>query len=400
MIRRFTHRDSLINTTSNAVDWTFKYKGAPSGTILADEIQRDLAPFMGSELCTTVETGYSLAYLYHALGSNSFADRAELVIFNALPTMLSHDMWAHQYMTRPNGPWALNQDGKPSLFTTSNGVATIFGLEPQYPCCTVNFPQGYPKFLVNSWARADGGLAHVLLSPSTVDTAVPGIGRVVIKCETEYPFSGRLRYTVNAGSAFDLYLRFPCWGVLAESVLSLSANGASAQLLRMSPDAITGLLRVPVPKGKSTVEYRIGSAVRVEHRRGVDGAVSVYVGNVLYALDVGENVTSTLPHRYWDTHGGGTNEFSEYEHVKDHYLNFTKPVSGALHDRGTLFLMLAVERRYRHFNYSLSPQQFQHWYSKRLQLSYSRQGTWHLSHSTRMRNRLAGPGGCGAGCAP
>jgi hypothetical protein len=293
-------------------------------------------------------------------------------------------------MTRPNGPWALNQDGKPSLFTTSNGVATILGLEPQYPCCTVNFPQGYPKFLVNSWARADKGLAHALLSPSTVDTTVPGIGRVVIKCETEYPFSGRLRYIVSADSAFDLYLRFPSWGVLTESDLSLSADGASAQVLRMSPDAITGLLRVPVPKGKSTVEYHIGSAVRVEHRREVNGAVSIYVGNVLYALDVGENVTSTLPHRYWDTHGGGTTEFSEYEHVKDYYFNFTKPVSGELRDLAILLLILAVERRHRHFNYSISPRQFQHWYSKRLQLSYSRQGTWQPSHSPRMRDRLAG----------
>lgn len=310
------------------MDWTFKYKGAASGTILADEIQRDLAPFMGSELCTAVETGYSLAYLYHALGTNSFADRAELVIFNALPTMIGHDMWSHQYMTRPNGPWALNQNRLPSLFTTANGVATIFGLEPQYPCCTVNFPQGYPKFLANSWGRADNGLVHALLSPSNVDTTIPKIGKVVIKCETEYPFSNRLRYIVNAESDFDLYLRFPSWGVLSKSFLSLSAGGASVESLPMSPNSDTGLLRVSVPKGESTLEYYIDSAVRVEQRERADGAVSVYVGNVLYALDVGGSVTTTLPHRYWDLRGKGTDEFSQYENVKDNYYNFTKPVSG------------------------------------------------------------------------
>ncbi|KAK3299531.1 uncharacterized protein B0H64DRAFT_317278 [Chaetomium fimeti] len=330
VIRRFTHRDSLSKTTTNGVDWTFKYKGAASGTILADEIQRDLAPFMGSELCTAVETGYSLAYLYQALGTNSFADRAELVIFNALPTMLTHDMWAHQYMTRPNAPWALNQHRQPSLFTTANGVATIFGLEPQYPCCTVNFPQGYPKFLANSWARADKGLVHALLSPSTVDTTIPEIGRVAITCETEYPFSNRLRYIVDAESDFDLYLRFPSWGVLTKSVLSLSADGAEAETLPMSPNENTGLLRVSVPKGKSILEYYIDYAVRVETRERADNAVSVYVGNVLYALDVGESVTSSLPHRYWETSGNGTTEFSEYENVKDNYFNFTKPWNVAI----------------------------------------------------------------------
>ncbi|KAH6637165.1 hypothetical protein F5144DRAFT_486376 [Chaetomium tenue] len=335
VIRRFTHSESLLNTTFNAVDWTFKYKGAASGTILADEIQRDLAPFMGSELCTAVETGYSLAYLYHALGTNSFADRAELVIFNALPTMIGHDMWSHQYMTRPNGPWALNQNRLPSLFTTANGVATIFGLEPQYPCCTVNFPQGYPKFLANSWGRADSGLVHALLSPSKVDTTIPKVGRVVVKCETEYPFSNRLRYIVDAESDFDLYLRFPSWGMLSKSFLSLAADGASVESLPMSPNADTGLLRVSVPKGHSMLEYYIDSAVRVEQRERADGAVSVYVGNVLYALDVGGSVTTTLPHRYWDVRGKGTDEFSKYENVKDNYYNFTKPWNIAI-DPSTL----------------------------------------------------------------
>jgi len=328
VIRRFDHRESLVESTRNAVEWTFKYHGTPSGTVFADEVQRDLAPFMGAELCTAVETGYSLSCLYHALGSNLFADRAELTIFNALPVSLTHDAWGHQYMARSNGPWALRQIDRRSLFTTASGMATIFGLEPMYPCCTVNFPQGWPKFIARMWARTETGLVHALLGPSEIKTTVPQRGRVVIRCHTDYPFSDRLTYTISAEKSFDLFLRFPSWAVRSGSSVSITSASGPTSTHEVNVDEETGLQRLHIPAGKTSVIYTIASAIRVEPRPY--DAVSVYVGNILYSLDVGQSMTSSLPHRHWDAGGEGTHEFDKFEKCKDFYFNNTKPWNVAI----------------------------------------------------------------------
>jgi hypothetical protein len=122
-----------------------------------------------SELCTTVETMYSLSYLYKALGDNSFADRCELAAFNALPVVVTPDWRARQDMTQPNQPYSKKLSRTP--FSNTNTLGQTYSLEGNYPCCTVNHPQGYPKFLSASFVKVGGnGLAHALLSPSTVST--------------------------------------------------------------------------------------------------------------------------------------------------------------------------------------------------------------------------------------
>ena len=49
-----------------------------------------------------VEAMFSLGYLYQALGDRAFADKCELIAYNALPVMVSPDWWAHQYVAQAN----------------------------------------------------------------------------------------------------------------------------------------------------------------------------------------------------------------------------------------------------------------------------------------------------------
>lgn len=288
VVRRFTHNDSLVQTAFDGVNWTMTFHGAASGTVQADERLVGLAPYSGAEFCTAVEMLYSLAYLYQALGTNYYADLAEVTAFNAMPAMATPDWWGRQYMEQPNQPYATNLTETPFWNTNSWGVT--FGLEPNYPCCTVNHPQGWPKFLSNSWIRiGTNGAAHALLGPSSVKISLES-GETTINCETAYPFSDSLQYTVDAPAAMDFYLRVPAW---ASSGASVEINGEGSS---PSPDPETGMHKISLSSGQTSITYKLPSDIRTTAR--ANETVAVYKGSLLYALEVTNTNTSTLPKPY------------------------------------------------------------------------------------------------------
>ncbi|KAG6138004.1 hypothetical protein E4U12_000139 [Claviceps purpurea] len=328
VIYRINGTQSLVQKSYDAVDLTFRYHGSASGTILADEKQTGLAPYMGSELCTAVETSYSLVYLYQVLGRNDLADRAERVIFNAFPVMFTGNKWAHKYLDQPNQPWALNTTGEdghvPPVFTTArSGVATTFGMEPQYPCCTVNHGQGYPKFLSNSWVSVGAtGVAHVLLGPSQMSTVIDG-SRVEIKCDTMYPFSMQFVYSIDAShTSFDFYFRVPDWASeYVSEVTSFSADDHATPTTKQThTENQHGLIKFPLGQAKHRINISLSTAIRTEARS--NHTVSVFYGNVLYALDVGYNATSTLPHSYKEPRGPGMAGYPPA--ARDYFVRNTK----------------------------------------------------------------------------
>lgn len=262
-----------------------QYHLHPNGAHSGDEHYAGRSPVQGEELCSIVEGMYSLEHIVAITGDPAFADRLEKLAFNPLPGTFTKDMWGHQYDQQPNQ--VLVSRARRS-WTTNGPDSSLYGLEPNFGCCTANMHQGWPKFVANLWmAAAGGGLAAVAYGPSRVTAPVRG-GVVTIVEDTEYPFRDTVKLTVDASSSltFPLDLRIPAW---AEGAV-VTVNGA----------AVSGV--------KAGAFYRIerawkkGDAVhitfpmRIAVARDFNNGVVVNRGPLVYSLRIGEEWVKDRDH--------------------------------------------------------------------------------------------------------
>jgi DUF1680 family protein len=198
------------NNFDRQLQQLYRYHGLPNGIFSCDEHLAGLNPSQGSELCTVVETMFSLEVALAAFAEPAVADRLEQIAFNALPGAFTDDMWAHQYDQQPNQV-RVSLNSKPWM--TNGPESNLYGLEPNFGCCTANFHQGWPKLTSHLWMRsADDGLAAVLWAPCSIDTNVRDT-RVQLTVDTDYPFRNIVDIHVDTDrpTLFPLQLRIPRW---------------------------------------------------------------------------------------------------------------------------------------------------------------------------------------------
>lgn len=196
-----------------------KYHGTAVGHFTGDECLSGKSPIQGTELCGVVEAMYSYEVLFSVTGDHYWLDRLEKVAFNALPATISEDMWTHQYLQQTNQMACVTFADK-NVFRTNGPEAHIFGLEPNYGCCTANFNQGWPKFALSTYLRSDEGLVSAVLAPASVKTEINEVP-VVVSLKTEYPFQTILEYTIETQAEvnFTLSIHVP------EKAKNLRVNG-------------------------------------------------------------------------------------------------------------------------------------------------------------------------------
>ncbi|CAE8624715.1 unnamed protein product [Polarella glacialis] len=292
-----------------------KHHGLPSGAFGADEHLAGPEPHRGTELCVVVESMRSLEEAYAAMPSNpGLADSLEKLAFNALPAAVSDDHWMHQYLTQSNAAYAGIEDLESStgddadkplmsqVFGNVGADATAYGLSPNFPCCTVNFAQGWPKLVaLGLWLWDDGGLRSGLgempallsavFAPSRISLPQPVGGEVEL--ETSYPFApeGPLRYILRGiRPPFHLLVRVPEWADISKSQVigpsgehwpidvkaSESSLGGNAE----QPDR-PALLSLNIQQKDSVWEVRF--ALRWMLRPGASWGGSLSLGPLIFA---------------------------------------------------------------------------------------------------------------------
>lgn len=267
--------------TNRMLDVLDRIEGLPNGMFSADEHYAGREPSQGIELCAVVEAMFSLEHAIAALGDPALGDRLEKIAFNPLPGTQTQDMWGHQYDQQPNQVMCslARRDW------TSNGPeSNLFGLEPNFGCCTANLHQGWPKFAANLWmASADGGLAAATYGPSEVRTTIAGID-VAIDETTDYPFRNRISLTVSPArtTRFPLHLRIPAW--------------TKAPVITVNGQAVAGVQAASFQRIDR--EWRQGDRVEitfpmaVQIIRGFHDSVSVERGPLIYSLRIAESWSS------------------------------------------------------------------------------------------------------------
>ena len=180
-----------------------RFNGTAFEGFTGDEVLSGLDPSKGTECCAVVEQMYSYEEIFAHTGDNKWAERLEVLGFNALPATLAEDMWTHQYVQQVN-QIACQKTMIMAPWSTNGPYAHTFGLEPNFGCCTANFNQGWPKFAISAFMHRDNTIINSVMLPSVLS-----IDGITIRLTTDYPFKNKMHYNINSVKNFEFIIRIP-----------------------------------------------------------------------------------------------------------------------------------------------------------------------------------------------
>lgn len=253
-----------------------RYHGQVHGMFSGDEHLAGTAAVRGTELCAVVEMLFSLQEAVRVFGVPAYADRIERIGYNLLPAAMDARCTTHQYHQQANQVLVsvARRD-----WTAAEDDCQIFGLEPNFGCCTANLHQGWPKLVQSMWMTdRERALVALVHGPSSVRVA-DDLGVLALEAETTYPFGASVRYTITEadGEARMLRFRVPKWAERA----TVRAQG------REISDISEGFLSISATwRSGDVIELDLVRRPRINPRP--NGAIGIDLGALVMAYSPGE----------------------------------------------------------------------------------------------------------------
>ena len=240
-----------------------RYNGTAFEGFTGDEVLSGIDPTKGTELCSVVEQMYSYEEIFAHTGENKWAERLEVLGFNALPATLSEDMWTHQYVQQVN-QIACQKTMIMAPWSTNGPYAHTFGLEPNYGCCTANFNQGWPKFALSTFMHNGNKIINSVMLPSVLND-----NGITIKLETNYPFENKMHYYIDAEKDFSFVIRIPSFAK------NLMVNGESTEIKD---------LEFAIKQGETEIELEFTSTPYLKKRP--NDLCALQMGSLLFSVPI------------------------------------------------------------------------------------------------------------------
>jgi DUF1680 family protein len=131
-------QEELKDAVYEGIRQLMKYHGVANGMFTGDEHLSGNNPSQGTELCAVVEYMFSLETLIKIFGKVEDIDMLDKVAYNALPATLKPNLWGHQYDQQVNQVMCTEQQRN---WYNNEPDSNIYGLEPNFGCCTANMHQ-------------------------------------------------------------------------------------------------------------------------------------------------------------------------------------------------------------------------------------------------------------------
>ena len=260
LLYAYTGKQHYLDLAMTAIRKVERESMLPDGVPSSAEFLLGNSIGVSHETCVIVDYTWTLSHFLQVTGMAEWADKIEQAVYNAGMGAITKDFRSLQYFSSVNQFIATG--------TSNHNIykhgSTWMAYRPTHEteCCSGNVNRLLPNFVGRMWMTdSEGGAVAAIYGPSQA-TFPTDKGDVTIKCETDYPFTQELTFTVDGeeGATLPLTLRIPTWCMGA----SIAINGTPINMALPAgtfvklPDAVKSgdvvTLTLPITIEKKTLQ--------------------------------------------------------------------------------------------------------------------------------------------------